>query len=58
MAYLATARITPEATRKQPMICLIEYVLPNSSAEKISCHTRNDCSTYSEENYSISIGQR
>jgi len=44
MAYLATARITPEVTRRRPIICLAEYVLPKSRAEKISCHTRNDCS--------------
>jgi hypothetical protein len=49
MVYLATARITPEITRKQPMICLAEYVLPKSRAEKISCHTKNDCSRHTKE---------
>lgn len=49
MAYLVTARITPEVTRRQPIICLKEYLLPKSRAEKISCHNRNDCSIYSEK---------
>jgi hypothetical protein len=48
-AYLATARITPEVTSKQPITCLIEYLLPKSMDEKISCHTRNDCHTHSGE---------
>lgn len=41
--YLATARITPAVTRKQPKIWLSEYFLPKTTMEKISCQTKKDC---------------
>jgi len=53
MAYLATARITPDVTRRQPIICLAEYALPKSRADKISCPTREDCSIHSEKSTSL-----